>query len=61
LEMTVSEKVKCREMSLVLEYIARSEGLVDDDVPAKEAREERKVWKERWREWEEEPETYFMQ
>jgi len=54
LEMTsVSEKVKCWEMSRVLEFIAESETwsvkLVDDDVAAKEAREESRVWEERWR------------
>jgi len=50
LEMTsVSEKDKCEGMSSVLEYIARSEELVDDDEAAKEAREESKVWEERWR------------
>ena len=41
LEMTsVSDKVKCEYMSRVLESIALSEELVDDDVAAMEAREE---------------------
>jgi len=39
----------CKRMSYVLEYIAESEKLVYDDVAAKEAREESKVWLERWR------------
>ena len=43
LEMTsVSDIDKCKYMSEVLEYIARSEGLVDDDVAAKQAWEERR-------------------
>jgi len=43
LEMTsLSDKVKCFYMSLVLESIALSEELVDDDVAAMEAREERR-------------------
>ena len=43
LEMTsVSDKVKCFYMSRVLESIARSEELVDDDVAAKQAWEERR-------------------
>jgi len=49
-----SEKVKCNEMSEVLKDIARSEELVDDDVAAKEAREESRVWVERWTELDEE-------
>jgi len=52
LEMTsVIDKDKCFNMSYVLEYIARSEDLVDDDVAAKEAREESKVWEERSKPW----------
>jgi len=55
LEMTsVREKVKCERMSSVLDSIALSEALVDDDVAAKEAREEREVWEERKRRIEEE-------
>ena len=55
LEMTsVREKVKCERMSSVLDSIALSEALVDDDVAAKEAREEREVWEERRRRIEEE-------
>ena len=50
LEMTsVSEKDNCERMSWVLACIAVSEELIDDDVAAKEAREESKVWKERRR------------
>ena len=49
LEMTsVSEKDKCWCMSRVLGSIARSEELVNDDVAAKEAWEEKRVWKEKW-------------
>jgi len=45
LEVTsVSEGDKCRCMSWVLEYIAMSEELVDDDVAAHEAWEESRVW-----------------
>jgi len=56
LEMTSeSEKDKCWLMRRVLEYIAESQKLVDDDVASKETKEER------WRELEEEPETYLMQ
>jgi len=44
---SVSHKDKCKYMSQVLRYIARSEELVDDDVAAKEAWEEIKVWEER--------------
>ena len=51
LEVTsVSEKYKYEEISRVLRYIARSEELVDDDVAAKEAWEERRVWGKGWRE-----------
>jgi len=58
LEVTsVSEKDKCEWMSHVLEFIAMSDELVDDDVAAKEAREESRVWKERLRELEEESES----
>ena len=51
LEMTsVSDKVKFEYMSRVLGYIALSEELVDDDVAAMEAREERRrIEKEMWR------------
>jgi len=49
LEVTpVSEKDKYEVMSLVLECIARSEEMVDDDVAAKETREGSRVWKKRW-------------
>ena len=46
---SVSEKDKCEWMSMVLEYITESEELVNDDVAAKEAWEESKVWEERKR------------
>ena len=58
LEVTsVSEKVKCMCMKWVLGYIAMSEELAGDDVAAKEAGEESRVWKERLRELEEESES----
>ena len=44
---SVSEKDKCGWMSQVLDYIAWSEEVVGDDVAAKEAWEESKVWWER--------------
>ena len=51
LEVTsVSEGDKCEDMCLVLEYIAESEELVDDDVAANKAREEWRVWEGRLRE-----------
>ena len=47
LELTsASEKVKCWCMSQVLGYIVWSEKLVGDDVAAKEAWEEKRVWEE---------------
>jgi len=52
-----SEYAKCEHMSRVLGYIAESEELVDDDVAAKEAREEGRAWEERLRELEEESES----
>jgi len=55
LEMTsVSEKDKSWWMSQVLERIARSAKLVDDDEAAKEALKESRVWKEKWWQIEEE-------
>ena len=51
LEMTsVSEEDKCWCMSRALRSIAESEKLAGDDVAAKEAREESRVWWGRWRE-----------
>jgi len=62
LEMTsVSEEDKCRFMSEVLRYIARSEELVDDDVAANKAREESRLWEGRWRGLEEESESSEME
>jgi len=46
---SVSEEVKCEGMSWVLDYIAESEGLVDDDDAAKEAMKESEAWEERRR------------
>ena len=58
LEMTsVSEEDKCWWMNHVLQYIAMSEELVDDDVAADEAWEERRMWEERSRELVEESES----
>ena len=66
LEMTsVSDKDKCDCMSLVLEYIARSEELVGDDVAANKTWEESRLWEveeeSESSEMEEEPGTYLMQ
>ena len=44
---SLSEANKCWLMSQVLECIGMSEIFVDDDVAAKETREERRVWEER--------------
>jgi len=49
-EMTsVSEKDKCRGIRRVLDCIAWSAKLVNDDVAAKGAMKEREVWDERRR------------
>jgi len=61
LEVTsVSEEDKCMFMSEVLRSISESEELVDDDVAAHEAWEERRVWEGRWRELKEESESSEM-